>query len=96
MIRAARDNADVVQSRFFDADGRLLTMPAKQSRRIAALDVIAGRFIPGVQYTEQEVNLELMGIFDDYVSLRRALVDYGFLDRAEGRYWRSGGTVEVG
>ncbi len=82
--------------RFFGTDGRLATMPAKQSRKLAVFDLIAQRFIPGVRYTELEVNRELMQVFDDYVSLRRGLVDFGMLDRAEGWYWRSGGSVDIG
>jgi hypothetical protein len=31
----------------------------------------------------------------DHVTVRRYLVDEGLLDRADGRYWRSGGPVEV-
>ncbi|MTD17341.1 DUF2087 domain-containing protein [Nakamurella sp. YIM 132087] len=95
LIRATDAQRDLVRQRYFDADGRLLQMPAKLSRQIAVLDVIAARFVPGVHYTEAEVNRELIGLYQDYVSLRRALVDHGFMDRAEGRYWRSGGTVEV-
>ena len=93
--RAADAHRDVVRQRYFDEDGRLHTMPRKQSRKLAVLDVIAARFIPGVHYLEVEVNRELIGIYDDYVTLRRALIDFGFMDRADGRYWRSGGTVEV-
>ena len=84
-----------MRRRFFDEDGRLHTMPRKVSRKLAVLDVIAARFVPGVHYLEVEVNRELIGIFEDYVALRRALVDFGFLDRADGRYWRSGGTVDL-
>ncbi|MBD0322694.1 MAG: DUF2087 domain-containing protein [Aldersonia sp.] len=29
------------------------------------------------------------------MTLRRFLVDDGFLDRAEGEYWRAGGRVDV-
>jgi AcrR family transcriptional regulator len=94
--RAAAQNAQEVIRRFFDADGRLKTLPAKQSRQLAVFDLIAQRFVPGVRYTEIEVNRELMAVYDDYVSLRRGLVDFGLLDRANGRYWRSGGTVPVG
>ncbi|SDP23075.1 hypothetical protein SAMN04515671_3343 [Nakamurella panacisegetis] len=93
--RAAEAQREVVRQRYFDQDGRLHTMPRKQSRKLAVLDLIAGRFIPGVHYLEVEVNRELIGLYDDYVSLRRALIDFGFMDRADGRYWRSGGTVEV-
>lgn len=94
--RAVAANADAVLRRFFDPDGRLKTLPAKQSRQLAVYDLIAQRFVPGVRYTEIEVNRELMGVYSDYVTLRRGLVDYGLLDRANGEYWRSGGTVPVG
>jgi AcrR family transcriptional regulator len=94
--RAAAANADAVLRRFFDADGRLKTLPAKQSRQLAVYDLIAQRFIPGVRYTELEVNRQLMSLYDDYVTLRRGLIDFGLMDRAAGEYWRSGGTVAIG
>lgn len=93
--RAADAQRDLVLHRYFGTDGRLTTMPAKQSRQRALFDLIAQRFIPGVHYTEAEVNRELLAVYADYVSLRRGLVDHGLLDRADGRYWRSGGTVEL-
>ncbi len=94
--RAAAANADAVLRRFFDADGRLKTLPAKQSRQLAVYDLIVQRFIPGVRYTELEVNHQLMSLYDDYVTLRRGLIDFGLMDRANGEYWRSGGTVAIG
>jgi hypothetical protein len=39
------------------------------------------------------VNHLLGALFDDYVALRRYLVDAGLLDRADGEYWRAGGPV---
>ena len=95
LLRAAEAWRTLVRHRYFDEDGRLLTMPRKQSRKLAVLDLIASRFVPGVHYLEVEVNRELIGIYPDYVALRRALIDFGLMDRADGRYWRSGGTVEV-
>lgn len=94
-VRAAAASADAVLRRFFDAQGRLTTLPAKQSRQLAVYDLIAQRFVPGVRYTEGEVNRELMNVYDDYVTLRRGLVDFGLLDRANGEYWRIGGTVPI-
>ena len=94
--RAAAAQSDSVLRRFFGPDGRLTSMPAKQSRKLAVFDLIAQRFVPGVRYTELEVNRELMQVYDDYVSLRRGLVDFGMLDRADGWYWRSGGSVDIG
>ena len=93
--RAAAASTDEVLRRFFGPDGRLKTLPAKQSRQLAVYDLLAQRFIPGVRYTELEVNRELMAVYDDYVTLRRGLIDFGLMDRAGGQYWRSGGTVPV-
>jgi hypothetical protein len=42
-----------------------------------------------------EVNGILRRFHDDHATLRRALVDEAFLDRAEGRYWRSGGRIPL-
>lgn len=76
-------------------DGRIVSMPARWSRRLVLLDVVAQDFEPGVVYDEQTVNATLRHWFDDVAALRRYLVDAGMLDREDGRYWRSGGTVDV-
>jgi hypothetical protein len=68
-------------------------MPARQSRRRLLLDEIAQAFELGVRYPERTVSLFLRDIYPDYAALRRYLVDEGFLSRADGEYWRSGGTV---
>jgi hypothetical protein len=69
-------------------------MPAAPGKREIVLDWLAGTFDVGRRYTEAEVNAALDGHAEDHVSLRRALVDAGMLDRDDGAYWRSGGTVE--
>ncbi|HYS32775.1 MAG TPA: DUF2087 domain-containing protein [Streptosporangiaceae bacterium] len=81
--------------RSFMRDGRIVTMPAKRSRRLVLLDHVAQQFEVGVRYKEGEVNLKLRTLHDDYAALRRYLVDEGFLSREHGEYWRSGGTVDV-
>ncbi len=73
--------------------GGQVAMPAKQARRRLLLDVIAQAFEPGVRYDERRVSLFLGAIHSDYAALRRYLVDEQFLSRADGEYWRSGGTV---
>src|SRR5215469_7068672 len=79
--------------RVFLGQGRIETIPARQSRRRLLLDVIAQAFGPGVSYSERRVSLFLAAVHDDYAALRRHLVDEDFLSRADGRYWLSGGTV---
>jgi hypothetical protein len=81
--------------RVFIGDGRVKVMPARQSRRRLLLDKIAQGFEPGVRYHEPDVNAFLRAIHSDYAALRRYLVDDGFLSRADGEYWRSGGTVPL-
>lgn len=83
---------DVVRT--FMRNGRVVAMPAKRSRRLVLLDHIAQLFEPGVRYEEAEVSLMLRKVFEDYATLRRYLVDAGFLDRDHGIYWRTGGTAD--
>ena len=75
--------------------GRLTEMPAKRSKRLAVLDRLALEFDIGVRYREREVNEVLRRFADDHATLRRYLVDEGFLSRDRGEYWRSGGRVEL-
>src|ERR1022692_5251064 len=77
----------------FLVNGRIETMPARQSRRRLLLDTIAQAFEPGVRYPERRVSLFLGAIHADYAALRRYLIDEEFLSRSDGLYWRSGGTV---
>ena len=79
--------------RAFIVDGRLQSIPVAAAKRAVVLDWLAQEFQPGTTYSEKMVNLILGKRYADTAALRRHLVDQGFLDRAEGRYWRSGGTV---
>jgi hypothetical protein len=81
--------------RAFVHDGRIITMPAKRSRRLLLLDRVAQCFEPGRQYREAEVDAILKGVYDDHAALRRYLVDEGLMSRQAGLYWRTGGTVGV-
>jgi len=81
--------------RNFVEDGRLVRIPAVKSKRLVILDWLAGRFDPGRTYPESQVNRILDTVHADVASLRRYLVDEGFLERREGFYWRAGGTVRL-
>ena len=74
---------------------RLTEIPAQAQRRKVVLERLAHEFEPGVRYREKEVNSILVAFHPDYAALRRYLIDEGFLTRADGSYWRSGGRVEV-
>lgn len=70
-------------------DGKLLKFNLKEKQRYVVLREIATRFQLGQSYTEPEVNEILKGAYDDYVTVRRFLIEYGFLDREPdgSRYW---------
>ena len=85
------DEAQVL-GRFFRGD-RLVELPAQRAKRLVVLERLALEFDPGRRYDESEVNALLRRFHDDHATLRRQLVDEGFLDRAGGEYWRSGGRV---
>jgi hypothetical protein len=100
VVMADLDPAPVLEAvardsrlRGFIGQGRIETLPARQSRRLLLLDAIAQAFEPGVRYSERRVSLFLRAIHPDFAALRRYLVDEEFLSRAGGEYWRSGGTV---
>jgi hypothetical protein len=79
----------------FLKDGRLTVIPAKAAKRRLVLDHLAQMFEPGRRYPEAEVNALLQRVHPDTAALRRYLVDEGFMARADGVYWRIGGSLEV-
>ncbi len=82
--------------RRFVAGGRLVQIPARRSKRLRVLNWLAQEFEPGTVYPEPAVNRVLHRFHPDHAALRRYLVDEGFMERDHGRYWRSGGTFDVG
>lgn len=74
-------------------NGPLESFPRKEKKKIAILRHIASRIDAGRTYTETEINERLMPFWEeDYVTLRRYLIEYGYLDRTDdGRsYWLKG------
>jgi hypothetical protein len=90
---APADAAKVL--RRFVKDGRLTSIPASHGKRLVVLDWLAQRFEPGEIYPERAVNLVIGKVHGDYATLRRYLVDDGFLERREGFYWRAGGSFDL-
>jgi len=69
--------------------GPLKEFPKKEKRKIVILRYLTRLFDVQKHYSEKEVNEILKARLDDYVTLRRYLIEYGFMDReADGsRYW---------
>ncbi|MFD1887271.1 DUF2087 domain-containing protein [Paenibacillus wenxiniae] len=70
-------------------DGPLSEFPRKEKRKIIILRHLMKRFEKDRQYTEKQVNEVLSTAFADYVTLRRYMIEYGFMDRHEdgSAYW---------
>ncbi len=72
----------------FMKDGKLVGMPVQVKRQQYILEEVAKTFEPGIRYTEREVDAILKPIYEDYCTLRRSLVDFKYLHRAGGIYWK--------
>jgi hypothetical protein len=81
--------------RAFVRDGRLVQLPAARAKRRVVLEHIVACFEPGVRYPERAVDAILRAWYDDYVSIRRYLIDEDLMARENGIYWRAGGYVDV-
>jgi len=68
---------------------KLNIFPHKEKKKVVILSRIAEEFRPGVEYSEKEVNAIIGAVFDDYVTIRRYMIEYGFLGRKNdgSKYW---------
>lgn len=84
------ENEDILKAYFKEGlDGPLHDFPKKEKKKIAILHHIIKRFDLNKRYTEKEVNEILSNVYNDYVTLRRYLIEYGFMDRKSdgSQYW---------
>ena len=70
-------------------DGPLARFPKKEKRKIAVMIHLLKRFDRDWRYTQFEVNEILATASEDYTTLCRFMVDYGFLGRRRdgSEYW---------
>lgn len=83
------DEADKKVLRDYTLNGRLTQIPVKSKKEVVILRWLATKFQPGVRYTEKQVNAIVTEVHEDYATLRRNLVEYGFMrrERGGGDYW---------
>jgi hypothetical protein len=70
-------------------DDLLKTFDLKEKQRFVVLEEIAKRFKTGSIYNEKEINEIIKTAYHDYITVRRFLIEYGFLDRKPNgsQYW---------
>jgi hypothetical protein len=74
--------------RDFIKDNRLVAIPVNRKKRLVILGWLAGQIEPNTDLPEREVNDLLARFHPDFATLRRDLVDFGFLTRDHGIYRR--------
>lgn len=71
-------------------DGPITTFEMQEKSKLIILrEIASSRFDAGRSYKEKEVNEILGKVYHDYVTLRRYLIEYGFMDREPdgSKYW---------
>lgn len=83
-----KEKMDTIKT-YMDDNGALKNFPVKAKKKIIVLEEITKNFSKGKMYSEKEVNRVLKRIYEDHVTIRRALIEYGFFDRKDdcSSYW---------
>lgn len=83
------DEKENVIKNHMDSNGALKNYPSKEKKKIIVLEHIMKNFKQGKIYSEKEVNRILKRIYEDNATLRRALIEYGFMERSNDckSYW---------
>ncbi|GKW44580.1 DUF2087 domain-containing protein [Planococcus sp. NCCP-2050] len=85
------EEKEKVLTNYFKGDftNRIEVFPSKEKKKLILLEFIAAQFEPNRKYSENEMNEILKKVYHDYVSIRRYLIEYGFLDRNKdgSSYW---------
>ncbi len=80
-----------ILSTYFEKTDQLVlkSLPAKEKKKLIVLRRISEEFNRDTEYTEKEINDVLKQINPDIASVRRYLIEYGFLDRTTDcrKYW---------
>ena len=92
---AARDPGVHLRHAFV-RDGRLIALPRRPALLEVACAFLAERFERDRLYDERDVNAILADDAPDPATLRRLLVDHGFLGRRASVYWRERPIPSIG
>lgn len=82
---------DEIKIKYFDTSEsmKLLMFPKKQRLKYLCLVILMDLFEKTHIYSEKDINEILKPVCEDYVMIRRYLIDYGFLMRQNdgSKYW---------
>lgn len=72
---------------FFEGE-RLRALPESPAKFAILLKWLATQFEADARYTEKQVNTIIGRFHEDFATLRRGLIDAGWMRRENGVYWR--------
>ena len=78
----------------FIANDRITQIPTGEKRLHVLIKWLAAKFEKGELYPEKQVNEIIKRHHPDFATLRRELVDFHYLERDHGVYWRTDKAVE--
>lgn len=73
---------------FMQDDGSFKELPAQEKKCRVVVQYICAQFEAGREYPEKQVNELIKRFYADAATLRRAMIDYGMMQRANGIYWK--------
>ena len=86
-----REEQEKIINKYFPdgTNALLVKFPPKEKQRLVVLREIVKRLEVERIYGEKELNEILSSAYDDYVLIRRLLIEYGFIDRKTdgSQYW---------
>ena len=89
LLKREEEYRTKVLESFFEY-GKLKSIPVQQKKERIVLEELSKSFELGKEYTEREVNIILADFFDDFCTLRKDLVLFGFLERNGSSYYKKG------
>lgn len=70
-------------------DGRIIDIPAQEKKKQVVIRWLADQVPADQRWTEREFSEWLTQYNDDFATLRRYLVDSGYMAREKGIYWKT-------
>ena len=89
-MATAEETQKIIDTFFSSINPLVLnTFSSREKKKLVILRVISGQFEKDRQYSEKEVNEILKPIYGDFATIRRYLIEYGFLERTPDcrSYW---------
>jgi len=84
------ENSKIIKKYFIQGpDGPLKTFDMKEKNKLVVLREIVKHFEPKHIYSEKQVNEILKAVYPDFATIRRYLIEYGFMARKSNcsQYW---------